>query len=66
MSIASMCYSLDGACIVTGSYDKMIQIWDDESGTVIGKPLMGQTEVNSVAYSPDGRYIISGSSNCTI
>src|SRR5258707_127059 len=65
--IRSVCYSPDGTRVVSGSDDKTIRIWDAESGTVIGEPVMGHTEgVNSVAYSPDGRHIISGSSDCTI
>src|SRR5882757_3361730 len=51
--IGSVCYSPDGTRVVSGSDDKTIRIWDAESGTVIGEPLMGHTGgVNSVAYSP--------------
>src|SRR5258706_314471 len=65
--IQSVCYSPDGTCVVSGSYDKKIRIWDAESGTVVGNPLKGHTAwVLSVAYSPDGRYIISGSDDSTI
>src|SRR5258706_530501 len=66
-SIWSVCYSLDGTRVVSGSSDKTIRIWDAESGTVIGEPLTGHTGgVNSVAYSPDAEHIISGSSHSTI
>ena len=66
-SIRSICYSPDGAHVVTGSCDKTIRIWDAESGTTIGEPLTGHTKkVTSVAYSPDGRHIISGSDDHTI
>ena len=45
----------------------MIRIWDAETGIAVGRPLEGHTEsVLSVAYSPDGRHIISGSVNNTI
>ena len=44
-----------------------IRIWDAEIGAVIGEPLNGHTGVVwSVAYSPDGRHIISGSDDKTI
>ncbi|SRR5258706_7106507 len=63
----SMSYSPNGACVVTGSLDGTIRIWDAESGAVVGKPLTGHTRgVLSAAYSPDGRHIISGSYDCTI
>ena len=45
----------------------MICIWDVETGTTIGNPLKGHTDrVQSVAYSPDGQHIISGSDDKTI
>ena len=37
------------------------QIWNAETGAVVGKPLKGHTSgVQSVAYSPDGCHIVSG------
>src|SRR5258706_13331133 len=60
-------YSPNGTCVVTGSDNNTIRIWDAESGAVVGEPLTGHNGwVNSVAYSPDGRHIISGSDDCTI
>jgi WD40 repeat protein len=44
-----------------------IRIWDADTGAAIGRPLEGHTHyVRSVAYSPDGRRIISGSGDRTI
>ena len=46
-----MIYSLNGMHVVTGSVDKMIRIWDAESGIVVGEPLMGHNgQVLSVAH----------------
>ena len=37
-------------------------IWDVKTGAVVGKPLHGHSDmVYSVAYSPDGKNIVSGS-----
>jgi WD40 repeat protein len=47
--------------------DKTIRIWNAETGSAVGKPLEGHTDtVWSVAYSPDGQHIISGSKDKTI
>jgi WD40 repeat protein len=44
-----------------------ILIWDPETGAVTGDPLKGHIHaVASVAYSPDGRHIVSGSWDKTI
>jgi len=60
--VSSVAYSPDGRHIISGSDDKMIRIWDAETGAAVGKPLEGHTKsVSSVAYSPDGQHIVSGS-----
>ena len=60
-------FSQDGTRIVSGSYDKMIRMWDARTGEEVMKPLEGHTaSVWSVGFSPDGTRIISGSSDKTI
>jgi WD40 repeat protein len=66
-SSQSIAYSPNGQHIVSGSIDRMIQIWDAKTGTAVGEPLKGHSStVRSVAYSPDGQHIVSGSTNATI
>ena len=44
-----------------------LRVWDAERGKEIIQPLEGHTsKVNSVAYSPDGKKIVSGSSDKTV
>jgi len=65
--VRSVACSPDGRHITSGSYDKTIRIWDAETGSPVGEPLVGHNDnVLSVAYSPDGRHILSGSSDKTI
>lgn len=48
--------------IVSASYDKTVRIWDTDAGGVVAKPLVRHSFwVKSVAISPDGRRIASGS-----
>ncbi|KAJ7752337.1 hypothetical protein B0H16DRAFT_1546669 [Mycena metata] len=45
----------------------MAHIWDSETGATVGAPLTGHNDsLNSVAFSPDGRQIVSGSSDNTV
>ena len=57
----SVAISPDGTSIVTGSADKTAKVWDARSGTfLLGlKPHAGA--VNGVAFSPDGRHIVTAS-----
>ena len=55
------------ASVPLGSSDGTTRTWDAETGAAVGNPLYGHaSSVSSVAYSPDGRHIISGSYDCSI
>ena len=50
-----------------GEWDKTLRIWDAQSGQAIGEPLTGHSEaILSVAWSPDGVRIVSGSDDNTL
>ena len=66
-SVCCIGCSPDGTCIVSGSSDKTIRMWDARTGEEVMKPLKGHTTpVWSVGFSPNGTHIISGSSDKTI
>ena len=60
-AIYSVDFSKDGDKIVSGSYDRSVQVWDTSTGVELQR-LKGHTGlVNSVAFSFDGIHIVSGS-----
>jgi WD40 repeat protein len=74
--VNSVAFASDGRRIVSGSKDCSIRLWDAETGDnlaiyeddgygmVIGADLV--PGVNAVSFSPDGRRILSGSSDHTV
>jgi len=64
-SVFSVAFSPDGTCIVSGSKDNTLQLWDAVSGAHLNT-LKGHSKyVSSVAFSPDGTHIVSGSCDTT-
>ncbi|KDR66491.1 hypothetical protein GALMADRAFT_106436 [Galerina marginata CBS 339.88] len=59
--ILAVAYSSDDKCIVSGSEDKLVRVWDASTGEML-EVLEGHTErVMSVAFSSDNKCIVSGS-----
>ncbi|KAG1752763.1 WD40-repeat-containing domain protein [Suillus occidentalis] len=65
--VNSVSFSWDGTCIVSGSNDQTVRLWDAVTGKPIGQSLRGHTDwVKSVSFSPDGTRIISCSDDGTV
>ena len=58
--VHSLAFSADGATLASGAADHSVKLWDVETGRNTAT-LAHRDTVNSVAFSPDGRMLASGS-----
>jgi WD40 repeat protein len=59
--VSSVAFSPDGKCIVSGSRDNTLRLWDTVSGAHLNTLRGHSSYVHSVAFSSDGTRIMSGS-----
>jgi len=65
--LRSAFYSPDGKYIITACADNNVRIWDAETCSLVGNPLIGHSDkVNSASFSPDGRLIVTASDDKTV
>ncbi|KAH8834469.1 hypothetical protein DL96DRAFT_1757187 [Flagelloscypha sp. PMI_526] len=65
-SVSDIAFSPDGRQIVSGSEDKVLRIWDAQSGQAVRELQGHERRVTCVAFSSDGRHIVSGSEDKTL
>jgi WD40 repeat protein len=64
--VLALAITSDGLRAVSGSFDKMLRIWDLQSGQAL-RTLKGHTNViTAVAMTPDGRGAVSASNDQTL
>jgi WD40 repeat protein len=49
-----------GACLVSGSQDRTVRIWDPFGPTLAAPTERYESQTTATAFSPDGRYLASG------
>jgi hypothetical protein len=61
MNVSSVAFSLDGRWLASGSWDKIVKIWEVATGREV-RTLAGHTDlISGLAFSPDGRWLASSS-----
>jgi WD40 repeat protein len=65
--VMSVAFSPNGKQVVSGSWDRTVQLWDTATiGAPLKIPKGHSSWVTSVAFSPDGKQVVSGSDDETV
>lgn len=64
--IYAAAFSADGKTLATASYDKLIKIWNVETGAEVRTLKDHIDAVYALAFTPDGKRLISGAADRTI
>jgi WD40 repeat protein/serine/threonine protein kinase/tetratricopeptide (TPR) repeat protein len=58
-------FSPDGRYVVTGSIDNSARVREVATGRLVGRPLVHDNWVRTVAFAPDNRHVLTGSHDMT-
>lgn len=58
------CFDRTGLTVLSHSSES-VRLWDTQTGKLLGKPIKHKAEINLAAFSPDGKRIVTASSDGT-
>lgn len=64
--VTTVAISPDGRYVAAGSLDKVVRVWDAQSGYLVERLEGHKDSVYSVAFAPNGKDLVSGSLDKTI
>ena len=64
--VTSVCISPDSRLVTAGSLDKVVRIWDVQTGQLVERLEGHRDPVYSVAFTPDGKGFVSASLDKTL
>jgi WD40 repeat protein len=65
-SILAVAFSPDGRTIASGSYDKLVKLWDAATGKQIANLKEHSDAVFGVAFMPGGKHLVTGAGDRTV
>jgi DNA-binding beta-propeller fold protein YncE len=66
--VQTLCVAVNpaGAMVATGGMNRLVRIWDADSGKEVQQHAGHQGDITDLAFSPDGRWLASASKDRTI
>ncbi len=62
-SVRSVAFSPDGTRLASAGYDRVVRVWDTQTGEQTRTYSFDSARINAVAFSPDGQRIAAAGSN---
>jgi WD40 repeat protein len=63
-NLACVAFHPDGSVLASGGEDRAVQLWEFPTGKLLRQTELN-TQVQTLAFSPDGRFLFTGNSNRT-
>ena len=62
-SVRSVAFNPDGSRLASAEYDRVVRVWDTETGKEFKTYRFDSARINAVAFSPDGQRLAAAGSN---